>query len=745
MKKAEIPEKPEVEAIVQYGEGAIRIEREFCEELDRDVEYVNIRGVRVRRRDENDKYQGDEKAPVFAESPEQFKDLTFGEPEIEFLRAAMMRYVVGQHSLFLGPPGFGKSRMMKFMAYLLNIPFFRVSCEKGMDVQQQFLWTFVRDNGSLKGRLGPLPQSMLAGGLLLVDELPNLEPAERQVILEPTERPHNPRVFNEAPTLHMHDFPGLEMTVQARPGWFMAASGNYREGQGFGEIYGLSEREERRVRPHMLGVLPAGTHAKRMAGRFRAVSTAVESTAEQNVYSPEPYRRGMADLPDSVIDMTTELFEAVEAVLKKEVLANLRQDPKVFLNETAHRAFEHFMMFQLESARETRNAKMESIMGSALQALEFYFINAFREETLMKVPQLPGLDAQSVFGALLDSNGRVPVRAYVKWRLKNMMEQKLWETPEKIRQSYRERLEEVYFPEKKLEEKIDGEMEEILGALEAEPAPMGEKPGAPASGAEPAKPAEPPAPAAGPASEPAEFTPEQREKLMINLEKSYDEMKDTLDNYGWTDKIPDKKTVMAAIAKLKPDVLKNIGKFGKPTLLMTPAGDLAYKKAKIDGKKKYSNAQGQQSDTYFDPLPADALWGPPPAKFKVTIVDGAAEMPQLPDDIVQTDWEHRHRWLTEEYKKKGMKMITGHEYAMLAQKSLHSYELAKTVPGKNPEDEIIDKNTVTTFNGEHLTDLQKVPYGYWLSVFREFHFDWFNPGTTYGYLRSRPSVQVLET
>jgi len=204
---------------------------------------------------------------------------------------------------------------------------------------------------------------------------------------------------------------------------------------------------------------------------------------------------------------------------------------------------------------------------------------------------------------------------------------------------------------------------------------------------------------------------------------------------------------MAAIIQLGPEMHEKIFRFGKPTILMTPAGDLNSKKIKIDGNKKYSNAQGGQEKTYFPDAepPTDALWGPPPARLKVTIVDEAAEMPQLPSDVVQMDWEHRHRWMTADYKKKGMKMITSHEYAMLAQKSLRSYELAKTIPGKNPEDEIIDRSTVTAFNGEHLTDLQKVPFGSWYSDFREFRFNWGFPDTAFGYLRSRPSVQVLET
>jgi len=232
--------------------------------------------------------------------------------------------------------------------------------------------------------------------------------------------------------------------------------------------------------------------------------------------------------------------------------------------------------------------------------------------------------------------------------------------------------------------------------------------------------------------------PKEHAELFETLQKSYDEMVDTLVNFGYIDKVPHKKipskrNVMRAILNLGPEMLKNIGKFNRPTIIMTPQVDLTAMKEKLDQNKKFPN----QGNTYFEEPPNDPLWGATPTKFSVSIVAGAPEMPQLPADKVDLKNEEKHKYLTEEYNKLGMRMITAHEYAMLAQKSLRSYEQSQKA------DEIIDQNTATYLNAEHLTDLQKVPYAYWDSGYREFYFDWFSPDPQIDSCRGRPSVQVL--
>jgi len=230
---------------------------------------------------------------------------------------------------------------------------------------------------------------------------------------------------------------------------------------------------------------------------------------------------------------------------------------------------------------------------------------------------------------------------------------------------------------------------------------------------------------------------ENEKFIQIDMSKSYDEMADTLDNYGYIDKRPDKVSVLKAIRDLGPEMLERIRKFKRPTILITPAGDLASKIQKLDANKKYKNKSGKQENTYFNKSVNDYLWGSAPTKLTVTIVDGAPEMQQLPADKVKLNNEQKHTYLAKEYNKLGMRMITAQEYAMLAQKSLRSYEQTK-----NP-DEIIDQQTITILNADHLTDLNQVLCVYWLSSFRLFRFDWGRPDAQDGTFRGRPSVQVL--
>ena len=75
---------------------------------------------------------------------------------------------------------------------------------------------------------------------------------------------------------------------------------------------------------------------------------------------------------------------------------------------------------------------------------------------------------------------------------------------------------------------------------------------------------------------------------------------------------------------------------------------------------------------------------------------------------------------------------------MLAQKSLRSYEQSKKT------DEIIDQNTITILNADHLTDLQKGPCAYWSSGIRGFDFHWRTPDNQHDDVRGRHSVQVME-
>ena len=163
----------EVEVIESFAGGAITIEKEYDLEKQEELQFVNVLGVRIKRR--NPEKDG---LPGTNLTKENFSDITLGNPEVELLQMAMMRHAIGHHVLFLGPSGYGKSTMPMLMAFLLNITCDRVDCTKGMNVHKQFLWSVVRDNGSVTGRHGPLPRTKENGGIMIINELPKLTPEE---------------------------------------------------------------------------------------------------------------------------------------------------------------------------------------------------------------------------------------------------------------------------------------------------------------------------------------------------------------------------------------------------------------------------------------------------------------------------------------------------------------------------------------------------------------------------------------
>ncbi len=237
------------------------------------------------------------------------------------------------------------------------------------------------------------------------------------------------------------------------------------------------------------------------------------------------------------------------------------------------------------------------------------------------------------------------------------------------------------------------------------------------------------------------FTYDEREKealltpLWPKLEESYAHMKDTLESYGYQEylaQLPSTEGLRAYVLKLTPVQLHAISKMGKPTVLVCTPDTLEEKKNKLDTKKKYKN----QGDTYFEKLTTDKLWGTPPTKLTISIIDGQSEMPQLPEQMVKKNWGERYTYMQKEYKKQGLKMISASQYANFAMERLRACEKSK-----DSEEEIIDSNTVTAFEGD-LTKIQKIPFGSWISLNREFNFLWNSPEPGGAYLRFRPAVEV---
>lgn len=561
------PSNPET-VVQSWGSGHIKIVRRYDAAEDREIEIVDVLGVRVQRRDSQNGL------PVSTATPEMFNDMTFTEPEIKFLQAILHRYTIGHHGLFLGPPGLGKSRMTELMAYLLNVPFYREQCVKDMKVQKKFLFTMVpQPDGSWKGRLGPLPKSMIEGGILLVDELPNLEPTERQILLEPTERP-NEAVFGNAPTLHISDFPGGEAVIQAQRGWFMLATGNYAEGQGAGEIHPLSDREERRIRPHMLGALPPDVRPGRALGRHFPGTK--DKNTNLNVPRTEYYERGEAILTQEAAEVVMKLFSEFESIVRAEILKNVKQDPPVYLTEALERAFDHFIFFQVKAGAtgadpvENRTAE---IIKSAELALEFYFSNSFREDTKMKVPDTFQTTFQANTGKM-DQNGRTSVREYITWRMARVREALVFDVGG-VTKNFSERL--------KLSVKSGVLLQEVIG------------------------------------------------KVRKIVDDQYPYADQLVSKFGLND-APNAEKVKAVLNNLSEAELQLIMEMKEPKLLIQPDLPPAEYRKIFDSQFPNKRAKKDEVDAAWGAKPM-----PSPVTYKVIIIEGAGKLdPTQGDDIGKT-------------------------------------------------------------------------------------------------------------
>ena len=194
-----------------FGNGVKILEAHYDEypignEVKKDItiEYASIPGIPLlrRRNAEIDVHpQTGEVLPLNGDSDDVFNGLSMDRPFIEMLQAAGMRYSIGHHIFLLSKPGVGKTEVMRMMAHLLNIPYKRVTCRKGMreeDVREQMLYHYNRDNGTWRTDPGPVPVSMMQGALLHIDEIAEIE--EPGWMLEVAGSPHNPQFF-ERPSI----------------------------------------------------------------------------------------------------------------------------------------------------------------------------------------------------------------------------------------------------------------------------------------------------------------------------------------------------------------------------------------------------------------------------------------------------------------------------------------------------------------------------------------------------------------
>ena len=257
-----------------------------------------------------------------------------------------------------------------------------------------------------------------------------------------------------------------------------------------------------------------------------------------------------------------------------------------------------------------------------------------------------------------------------------------------------------------------------------------------------------------------EKTPEELEKeLMEKLETSYDEMAATLKEFGFTQTPPSKSQVMDAIKHLDPDKLKEIAKFGKPTVIITPPGDFASKVKAIDDSERIRDRYARTIKGEWNPEvdgntslnPPDEhnpTWGVASKKMVVTVVDGFDHMPHPPFDNENSSVVEIMSKYEEEFEKRKLNMMDCQEGAMLMMQSLECGQPVDDYYRGNPVDdfEFERTKTITYCSRKHLAKGSPVPNIKWDSrnCMVDFNHTELDDGVEHTDLRCRPSVKVLE-
>ncbi len=221
-------------------------------------------------------------------------------------------------------------------------------------------------------------------------------------------------------------------------------------------------------------------------------------------------------------------------------------------------------------------------------------------------------------------------------------------------------------------------------------------------------------------------------KLIESLSKSFDEMADSYEDFGFGKLDPEIKIwTMANIQYLSATKLETINSFGKPTIIITPPGSFKSKVDAIDHNKQIEH----QCWTYCDPSPSDPLWGGEQTWLEVSVVDGIEAMPEptfIKDNFTVGD---RMKIYENEFKKQKLNLMGLHAGAMLMMKSL-----------KNgmPVDDLLKANTATYYKTKGLTYFSRIPSILWHSKNSHVTFS-MQSAKTYGcsHLRCRPSLTLL--
>ena len=244
-----------------------------------------------------------------------------------------------------------------------------------------------------------------------------------------------------------------------------------------------------------------------------------------------------------------------------------------------------------------------------------------------------------------------------------------------------------------------------------------------------------------------ELTNEAKEKLKKMFE-GYDESVATAKEIDPGVQLKSITEVFDAFTELGIDKLKEIAKFGKPTLLVTPKNSFLDKKTNMNKYKPFTDPteNNPQRDAYHSAGSSSPYENVETLnQTTVSIVDGTPQMPHIEGIAKDSRFYDRKRQFKEYYAKKGMRLINVHEAAVLEQHSLHEYE-------RNGKDtsKIVDyfgnvrTDTASCLDDAFLTSVPVVASTFFAASGLRVHFGADAPSATNEALRGRPSVQVLE-
>ncbi|EKD93246.1 MAG: hypothetical protein ACD_28C00197G0004 [uncultured bacterium] len=224
--------------------------------------------------------------------------------------------------------------------------------------------------------------------------------------------------------------------------------------------------------------------------------------------------------------------------------------------------------------------------------------------------------------------------------------------------------------------------------------------------------------------------------------------------------IPTLERVLQELMRLPAEVLHEVAKFGRPTLLMTPPNTMEEKIEAMNSYKPYKAEADHwgnyQNNVYFGGNPNSPVWGPQPTQLEISVTEGMPILPQLSPELLEQNYGEQYKRFYRDLTGRGLRMITAHEFAGLEQLSLLNYERAKNNEAHPyhdaPQEEIVDfyeegqNKVMTAFYQpeENLTNIKIVRCGHFDSDALQLFFDSKNSSDERGYLRFRPSVEVFE-